>query len=345
MGSKSSSAPAPDPRLIGAQIKSMGIQDSAIQQILAQSNAMLPLQQQQMQFGIDTAHTAWDQSQQDRQWALGKRSQLDQAQKPILEQAANFNEGARADEIRGQANSDIEQASQASGEAQQRELARRGVNPSSGAALALANQNAMGTALAKAQAGTTARDMARTQGIQLRSNAANMLSGFPSMASGLSGSGAGFGASGINIANSGLAGMSSGFGSAAQIAGSMGTNATGMWGAQANYKLGSDAQAAANNPFASILGAGATLGAAYLGRPSDRRLKHNIELVGKDDRTGLNLYEFNYLDDPEKRRFVGVMSDEVRKVMPEAVTVDSHGYDLVLYDKLGLEMTEVGYAE
>lgn len=72
---------------------------------------------------------------------------------------------------------------------------------------------------------------------------------------------------------------------------------------------------------------------------SDRRLKENIVAVGVDERTGLTLYEFNYINDD--RRFVGVMADEVEEIMPEAVQSDARGYRMVNYVMLGIEMKEV----
>lgn len=76
---------------------------------------------------------------------------------------------------------------------------------------------------------------------------------------------------------------------------------------------------------------------------SDRRLKENIEQVGVDEATGLNLYEFNYIADPHTR-YVGVMADEVEKVMPEAVIVGDGGYKAVDYDMLDIEFKEADHA-
>jgi len=119
----------------------------------------------------------------------------------------------------------------------------------------------------------------------------------------------------------------------------MGSNATSMYGAQANYKNQQDQIAASSDPFASLLGAGAQLGAAAI-FASDRRLKSNIERVGADERTGLNLYEFEYAATPGPR-FRGVMADEVALVMPAAVVEMDDGFMAVNYPMLGLEMTEV----
>ena len=152
-------------------------------------------------------------------------------------------------------------------------------------------------------------------------------------------SGAGFGASGTTIANQGLAGMNSGYGAAGTMAGQMGSNAAGMYGAMGSYKNGADNAAANANPMGALLGAGAKLGAAWIG--SDRRLKQDIAQVGRDERTGLNLYEFAYKDMPHER-WRGVMADEVLQVMPSAVHTNAEGFMSVDYAALGLEMTKLG---
>lgn len=78
--------------------------------------------------------------------------------------------------------------------------------------------------------------------------------------------------------------------------------------------------------------AGTETGAnAIKGIFSDRRLKRNIEKIGSLD-SGLNLYKYKYNWDDTPQ--IGVMSDEVRKVFPEAVFVADNGYDMVDYSKL-----------
>jgi hypothetical protein len=85
--------------------------------------------------------------------------------------------------------------------------------------------------------------------------------------------------------------------------------------------------------YGSILGAGIT-------KFSDRRLKENIEVVGRDERTMLPLYEFEYKGGSGKR-FIGVMADDVEKKFPEAVFEMPDGYKAVNYTMLGIEMIEV----
>lgn len=255
MGSKSSGAPAPDPQLIAAQIKSMGIQDDAIQRIMRQSEDMLPLQREQLQFGLDSARKAYGQSQEDRVWTLGKRGQLDAAQGSMLEESAAFDYEDRRGKMFGEAAADITQAFDSAEAQGLRTMSRMGVNPNDGRMLATVNQNNVQEALAKASAGRKVSDAARAEGMQLRSNAVNMLSGYPSMGMQNTSAGAGFGASGLGLTNQGLAGMNSGFGAAGQMAGQMGQNAASMYGAQASYKNQQDQMAAQNNPLGMVLGA------------------------------------------------------------------------------------------
>lgn len=339
MGSKSSSAPAPDPRLVEAQIRSMGIQDDVIKRVMQQSEEIQPLQKEQLQFGLDSARTAYDQSQEDRKWMLDRRGSLASMQDTLTQDAQGFRTEDKANELAGRAMADVNQGF-ANAEGQQaRSLARMGVTPDSGKALAIGNQTAIAKATALAAAGTGARDRARSEGYALTDRATNALAGYPAMGMQATQSGAGFGASGTTIANQGLAGMNSGYGAAGTMAGQMGQNATSMFGAQASYKNGADNAAANANPMGALLGAGAQLGAAWI--KSDPRLKQNIELVGRDERTGLSLYEFAYKDMPHER-WRGVMADEVLQVMPSAVHTNEDGFMSVDYGALGIEMTKIG---
>jgi hypothetical protein len=63
---------------------------------------------------------------------------------------------------------------------------------------------------------------------------------------------------------------------------------------------------------------------------SDRRLKTNIKRIGTHP-LGIGIYEFDYV---WGEHATGVMADEVKKVMPEAVIRDKSGYDMVDYSKL-----------
>ena len=115
-----------------------------------------------------------------------------------------------------------------------------------------------------------------------------------------------------------------------QGAGTLGTIASGqasMYNASMNQ----------SDPIMGLIGTGI---GAYGAFKSDRRLKENIEVVGRDERTMLPLYEFEYKGGTGKR-FLGVMSDDVKERFPQAVFTMPDGYEAVNYAMLGIEMIEV----
>jgi hypothetical protein len=95
-------------------------------------------------------------------------------------------------------------------------------------------------------------------------------------------------------------------------------------------------QAAEAELFGTVLGAGTTAAFKY----SDRRLKQNIELVGRDERTMLPLYEFEYING-SGRRFLGVMAQDVAESHPDMVFTMPDGFMAVNYAGLGIEMVGV----
>lgn len=264
-GGKGSSAPPPDPALIAAHIKSLGVQDKAIEEILANSRRLQPLQDEQMRFGLQTAKTAYDQSQEDREWFLGQRGRLTKAQNDVSDYATTFDTEDRREQLAGQAIADVNQAFSAQQEALKRNMTRMGVNPNDGKFAAMSNQNAIAAAAAQANAANKSREFARAEGVQLKSNVANMLSGYPAMGMQATGAGAGFGSLGLNTVNTGLAGMNSGWGVGGQMAGQWGSSSINGFNAQANYKNQQDQIAAASDPTAALLGAGTKIATAGIG--------------------------------------------------------------------------------
>ena len=63
------------------------------------------------------------------------------------------------------------------------------------------------------------------------------------------------------------------------------------------------------------------------------RVKHDIVLLGRFA-NGMGLYRFAY--NGSQKLYVGVIAQEAKKVMPQAVSRDGEGYLRVDYDKLGL---------
>jgi len=70
---------------------------------------------------------------------------------------------------------------------------------------------------------------------------------------------------------------------------------------------------------------------------SDRRLKKNINLIGKSS-SGLNIYSFEYKDSKYgEGLFQGVMSDEI----PQEAVNNINGYDTVDYSMLDVEFKQI----
>lgn len=138
----------------------------------------------------------------------------------------------------------------------------------------------------------------------------------------------------------GVAGMGQGstgqMGAAGQsYATNVGNLQTGLASTQmqaAQAKAAQESQG--NSMFGQLLGTGTQMAMSYF---SDKRLKENIELVGKE--MGHNIYEFDYKDG--SGRYRGVMADEVIDIEPSAVKEMSNGYLAVDYSKIGLEMERV----
>ena len=203
-------------------------------------------------------------------------------------------------------------------------------------------------ASAVAGAATGARARQRNLGWARRLDAAGLGRGLPGSSTGAYSvaTGAGNSAVGNQMAPGGqlLNGMATGANMIGQGRNMLQSGLTSVAGMQTNNY---------NNAMQNdSSGMGSVLGMAKMGMDiysggvssklwggSDRRLKENIELVGKDHRTGLNLYEFNYIDDDTRWR--GVMADEVESINPDAVAYDDLGFASVNYGALGLEMVEV----
>lgn len=339
-GGKGSSAPPPDPRLVEAQFRSMGIQDEAIQSVMELAQRMAPLQEEQMGFALDAQKTAFQQAQEDRTWSLDRRTALTGVQDQLIADARDFNTEARQGELVGQAVADVRGAFDTQRGMTSRQLARMGVNPNSGKFLATQNSMSIAEAAAAAGGANTARERGRMEGYALTDRATNALAGYPAMGMQATGASAGYGGAALDVANRGVAGLSSPYSSSAQIAGQMGANATNMWNAQADYKTQQDQIAASSDPFNTMLGAAAAVGTQWA-LMSDRRLKTGIVPVGRNERTGLTLYEFSYLGATDGKRYRGVMADEVERIAPEAVSYDDLGFASVDYARLGIEMVEV----
>lgn len=92
----------------------------------------------------------------------------------IVADAQGYDTEARREAEAGRGLADVEYSLAAQKGAMTRDLERKGVNPASGAALALANATSMGSAAMKASAANSARKQVETMGLARRLDAANL---------------------------------------------------------------------------------------------------------------------------------------------------------------------------
>ena len=330
MGGKNDS-PAPDPRLTEAQIRSLDQQNNILNRYMAMAEELQPLQRQQLQQSIDQSNQLWNWNAADREYALERRDKLSGIQDSILADANSYNEEDRRRQLAAQSDSDVAQAFHAARDTNTRAAQRMGVNPNDGRMAAQGAQLAASEALARVQGRKVAGDTARTEGRQLVDRAANVMAGYPAMSTGAVGQGTSTMGAGVSAFQQGMSGLGQPYQTGAGMAGQMGQNATSAYNAQANY---AQSQQDSGDGFGMLLGLGAR--ALF----SDRRLKTNIERVGVDGRTGLNIYEYEFKNG-DGTRWRGVMADEVREKYPHAVMRMENGFDAVDYSALGMKVEVV----
>lgn len=111
-----------------------------------------------------------------------------------------------------------------------------------------------------------------------------------------------------------------------------GANILGATQAQGQYNQGLyGSQVAQTNAGNQQAGQLASLAAMYMMAGSDRRLKEDIKRVGELP-SGIPIYTFRYKGEPQFH--LGVMADEVKPIIPEAVGVRPDGYLAVHYGML-----------
>ena len=215
-----------------------------------------------------------------------------------------------------------------------RQMGALGINPASpGFASAMADASVRNAA-AQASAMNRARQGAKQLGMALTADAANFASGKGASNIAMFGQGA-QGASGgaFGVANQALgtgmqagAGVQQGFGQALSGYSNIMETYGGMGKADIAAQAASSPLGGLGSLAGSLLGSGGIKGLF-----SDRRLKINVVKVGELE-SGLSVYEYDYIWGGPRHR--GVMAQEVRHVIPDAVVCDKSGYLAVDYSKV-----------
>lgn len=289
---------------------------------------MLPIAQ-----GIGNAQIAaqTQQMEQAQDYYNYMQDTFRPVEQSLVSQAQNFNTDAYRQQKAAEASAAAGRAFSTARASNARSMAARGVNPNSGAARGAGTATQLQEGLARAGGMTSARQQAEQMGYARMIDAAGLGRGLAGASAAAYAGATGAGSAGLNSMmapgnqyQQGLAGAGTTFGNMANM--------------QNQAFMASQANEA--GMFGSIVGAGATLGGAAITAASDRRLKDNIRFCTVDPATELNLYEFNYINDPD-RTFIGVMADEVMERFPQAVIEQEDGYYAVDYAELGLKMVEV----
>jgi hypothetical protein len=341
---KDANAPPPDPNIGKAQDRLASLAER--QQDWYEST-IAPALMDQLRQNTDISKRVADSNLAAQDFQTGLAKKYDErywnTQVPLEDQlisvAQKYNEPAEREAMAGQAGADVEQASAIGKQNLQQGLRLRGINLGSGAAVsAMADQENAAT-LAKAGAMNKTREVARQMGFQRLGDAAALGRGLPGFSAGSTSLALGAGAGAVNA---GAAGQSSVAGVGASGMNNTNTQA-GIWGnvgglGVQKYQVDSaNWQNAQNNdPMNAILGAAAGVASKWaIGAiaGSDRRLKTDIVPVGKLN-SGLTVYLYRYKGGSKFQ--LGVMADEVEKVIPEAVVknaIDGR-FDAVDYSKV-----------
>lgn len=303
-----------------------------------QYEEMKPLAERIAESQISGMDSATRIAEEERAYGLRFRP----AEERLLAEAMEFDTPAARERMAQQAAADSARAFGGLQSQTARGMGRMGIAPGSGAFGANMNQNALAAASQRAGAMTGSRLQSQEQARALLTGASALGRGQTQTALGAMGLSSQLGSSGLQTGmapgNQYMQGLASGAGTI------MAGNQLGIQGQgqilnaqtsvyKSNQESGLD--------VGSLMQGGAAMYKA--GMFSDRRMKKNIKLVGRDERTGLPLYEFEYKDG-DGRVFLGVMADDVEKVYPDMVTVMPNGFKAVNYAGLGIEMVEVGYA-
>jgi hypothetical protein len=248
----------------------------------------------------------------------------------LVRDAERFSTEGYREQMAGQAAAAAGRAFGVQQDMGQRALASRGVSPNSGAALALQAQGNLGLAAQRANAMTGARTQAEQMGFARRLDVTGLGRGLAGASTAAYQGATGAGSAGLSSAMAPGSQAMTGMAQSGQTMGNVLSNQTSY--ANANRDQGLD--------VGGLMAGGAKLYTAF---GSDRRIKKNIELVGRDERTMLPLYEFEYING-SGRRFLGVMAQDVLETYPDMVFTMPDGFMAVNYAGLGIEMMEVDHA-
>lgn len=267
-------------------------------------------------------------------------------QDKLIDEANQFNTEGERERQAQMAMGDVNDAFNNQRKQQEMQMQAFGINPTSGRYQGSVNANGVMQAAAGAAAATKARTAAEQLGWAKRMDAIGLgmgLAGNQATSTGVA----------LNAGNSAMSNTGAGLNALNQMSGAynsaagtamQGWNSVGQLGvskynADINaYSANQQANASNNSAMGSTLGslAATAVKAAPLFM-SDERIKENLEYMG-DLESGIKVYAFEYKSEFKDHplcghgRFIGVMAQEVEKIIPEAVITMDNGYKAVNYE-------------
>lgn len=253
----------------------------------------------------------------------------------IVDEAQNYDTAVRRDSEATSAVADVGMQAELARQAQTRQQQRMGVNPNSGAALALSNQMSLGEATAKAGAANSARKNVETVGRAMKMDAA-------SLGRNLASNQATSASLALNAGNSATANAAQPVSQAQSAASMMGQGySTAIQGnASAGSLYGQAAQASSQD--SGIWGALGGVAGSFLGgsgfntliSKSDKNAKKDIKPVSDEDaleavkKTPVSTWNYKK-GEGDGGSHVGPMAQHVRKTMGEKVAPGGKQIDLI----------------
>ncbi|MGI9141847.1 MAG: hypothetical protein ACR2IJ_01535 [Fluviibacter sp.] len=274
------SAPSPDPQIGAAALKNAQLGEEWLSFAKDQFAAGNIRQEDMDALTNKVIEQQLSTQEQQAGWATEDRARYKDTFQPLedqfIQEANNYGSPERQAQAAAEAKADVMSASETQKAITQRQMASMGINPNSGKFQAISRAGDVNTALASAGAQNNARTMVRDKGLALKADAVNMGKGLPSQSAAAAGLGLNAGNMAVGnqtsanqnfYANNGV--MQAGFGGAMQGYSNQGNILNNLYGNQVNAW---SAQQQANNAsaagtgqlFGSVLGAGASLGGAYM---------------------------------------------------------------------------------
>lgn len=216
---KKDAAPAPDPDpAIGEAAKinaQLGVDFLDFSK--EQFNVSTARQKEQDKIAKQIADQQMAASKQSQEWATADRDRYETVFQPLqdefIDTAKNWDSAERQDKLSAEAKADVSNNANLARQANERNMASMGVDPTSGRYAGVARAGELATGLASAGAENNARNQVRKEGVAMRADAVNMGNGLavnPATSLGLSSStgSAAYGTTaGNNAQASGLGGI------------------------------------------------------------------------------------------------------------------------------------------